>query len=262
LAAAGCDGDAPLEPTPPPPNAAPTISSLTVSQPRVEVGDSVQLSATVSDPETPVEQLVFDWSANAPGTFEGTGAQVRWRPGATLVSPVQVEVRLTVIERYTVPVGRSSETRENRTSSTVIVHANNSRVELENLALSFLRDFGDSSNSPEFCVRNFTDRCRGKREELGDIRDDRQKYIIESYSVRVDRVDIVGTTAYVYAPCTFNSIERATGRRLRPSVGLCALTAVYEPYRWWLCTSNYCQSYDGCYPVPGVSGFIRGLRGR
>jgi hypothetical protein len=229
----------------------------------VEVGDSVQLSATVSDPETPVQQLVFEWSANAPGTFEGTGAQVRWRPGITLVSPVQVEVRLTVIERYSVPVGRSSEARENRTTSTVTVHANNSRDELANLALTFLRDFGNSSNSPEFCVRNFTDRCRGKREELGDIRDDRQKWTIASYEVRVDRVDIVGETAYIYAPCTFVSLPRnPTTPRPPPSSGICALTAVYEPYRWWLCTSNYCQSYDGCYPVPGISGFIRGLRGR
>jgi hypothetical protein len=250
-----------MQPTPPP-NVAPTISSLTVSQPRVEVGQSVQLSATVSDPETPVQQLVYEWTATAAGTFEGTGAQVGWRPATTLVSPTQVEVRLTVIERYSVPVGRTTETRENRTTSTVIVHANNSRIELENLALAFLRDFGDSSNTAEFCVRNFTDRCRGKADELNDIRDDRQRYVIASYSVRVERIEVVGTTAYIYAPCTFNSVDRRTGVPLKPSVGICALTAVYEPYRWWLCTSNYCQSYSGCHPVPGVSGFIRGLRGR
>jgi hypothetical protein len=262
LAATGCGGDAPLEPTPPPPNAAPTISSLTVSQPRVEVGDSVQLSATVSDPETPVQQLAFEWSANAAGTFDGTGAQVRWRPATTLVTPVAVEVRLTVVEQYTVPVGRSTETRENRTTSAVTVHANNSRDELANLALTFLADFGNSSNTPEFCVRNFTDQCRGKTAELNDIRVDRQRYVIASYSVRVDRIDIVGTTAYIFAPCTFNSIDRATGVPLKPSVGICALTALYEPYRWWLCTSNYCQGYSGCHPVPGISSFIRGLRGQ
>jgi hypothetical protein len=252
-----------MEPTPPPPNAAPTIASLTVSQPRVEVGQSVELSATVSDPETPVQQLVYEWTANATGTFEGTGAQVRWRPAATLTAPTQVEVRLTVIERYTVPVGRSTETRENRTSSTVTVHANNSRVELENLAMTFLSDFGNSGNSPEFCVRNFTDRCTGKAKELSDIRADRQQWVIKDYTVRVERVEIVGETAYIYAPCTFVSVPRNPGTPTPPpSVGICALTAVYEPYRWWLCTSNYCKSYSGCNPVPGISSFIRGLRGQ
>jgi hypothetical protein len=132
----------------------------------------------------------------------------------------------------------------------------------EQLALTFLADFGNSSNTPEFCVRNFTDQCRGKTAELNDIRVDRQRYVIASYSVRVDRIDIVGTTAYIFAPCTFNSIDRATGVPLKPSVGICALTALYEPYRWWLCTSNYCQGYSGCHPVPGISSFIRGLRGQ
>ena len=234
-----------------------------MSQPRVEAGQTVQLSASVSDPETPIQQLVFEWSANAPGAFEGTGAQVRWRAGNTIVSPIQVEVRLTVIERYTVPVGRSTETRENQTTSTVTVHANNSREELSNLALTFLRDFGNSNNSPEFCVRNFTDRCRGKQAELNDIRADRQQWTIASYEVRVERVEIVGDTAYIYAPCTFVSLPRnPTTPAPPPSVGICALTAVYEPYRWWLCTSNYCQGYSSCNPVPGISGFIRGLRGR
>jgi hypothetical protein len=223
----------------------------------------VQVSATVSDPETPVQQLVYEWTANATGTFEGSGAQVRWRPASTLVAPTQVEVRLTVIERYTVIVGRATETRENRASSTVIVHANNSPEELKTLALGFLNDFGNSSNSPEHCVRNFTDRCTGKRQELDDIRADRQQWVIQSYSVRVERVEIVGETAYIYAPCTFVSIPRNPSTpKPPPSVGICALTAVYEPYRWWLCTSNYCKSYSGCNPVPGISGFIRGLRGR
>lgn len=266
LLAAAC-GDPPSKPSPPPPpNAAPVIAGVKASQARVEVGSSVAIEATVTDAETPLNELTFEWTANAPGTFEGTGPKVSWRPAETIASPARVDLTLTVIERYTVAIQGGVAQRENRASAATIVNANNSLTEVSDLALRFLNDFANSANSAEYCVRNFTDSCRGKAAEADDIRRDRELWEIVSSSVRVERVDFTGPpgapdVAYIYAPCTFVSKSRTTGRTEPPSVGICGLTAVYEPYRWWLCTSRWCNSYDTCELVPRISSsLVRSLR--
>ncbi|HSL21579.1 MAG TPA: hypothetical protein VK886_08585 [Vicinamibacterales bacterium] len=267
ILAAGC-GSTPSQPTPPdpPPNPAPVIASINASRARVEVGESVEITATVTDGETPLSELTFEWTASIAGTFEGTGGRVTWRPAETIVTPARVDITLTVIERYAVAIQGGFALRENRSSAATIVNVNNSPKEVRDLALAFLNDFANSANSPEYCVRNFTDSCRGKAAEAEDIRIDREKYVIASSNVRVERVDFTGGpgepgVAYIYAPCTFVSVRRDTGEQLPPSTGICALTAVYEPYRWWLCTSNWCNSYDVCSPFPNIStSLVRSLR--
>ncbi|HXH05040.1 MAG TPA: hypothetical protein VNI83_00460 [Vicinamibacterales bacterium] len=225
------------------------------------------LRAEVSDAETPVQQLIYQWTASAAGTFEGGGAEVRWTPApdlATSLTGLDVVVELVVIERYLVPSGATYQVRENRAAATTTLHVHNSLREVSELALTFLRDFANSNNSPEYCVRNFTDNCRGKRDELEDIRKDRENYRILGSEIRVERVDFdpQRVTAYIFAPCTFISQRLSTGA-VEPAVGICALTAVYEPYRWWLCTSNFCESYRGCNPRPYITTtLMRGLRAR
>src|SRR6476646_5758737 len=53
-------------------NIAPIIESISPSSDRVEVDDEVTFTAVVKDQETPIDQLKFDWSADA-GTFSGDG---------------------------------------------------------------------------------------------------------------------------------------------------------------------------------------------
>jgi hypothetical protein len=83
LVVSGCGGNT-TKPTPvtPPPvveppvvrNDAPIISSITVSSPRVEADQAVVSTAFVSDAETPLDQLTYQWSATpVNGTFTGSG---------------------------------------------------------------------------------------------------------------------------------------------------------------------------------------------
>jgi hypothetical protein len=277
-------GSSPATPTPnpggggdpgaggPPPivNTPPQIKSIAASDARAEVGTPITLTAAVEDQDTPVANLTYAWTA-ATGTFTGTGAVVTWVAGQDAKTPADVILTLTVTERYT----SGSITVENKASSTTSVHLNNSPKELAELSLRFLGDFATSSVSPEKCVSEFSDSCGGKKEELGDITDNRHDFLILASELRTTGVDIAGskTTATVHTFCSFTSrvITRdpwSEGCRNEPgscpfngvgtAKGDCWTTNVYEKGRWWLCTSRYT-------PAPGMlTSFARaffGIRG-
>jgi hypothetical protein len=222
-------------------NLPPAITSLVASSPRVEVGQDVGLTAVVTDSETPVDQLVFEWSA-ASGAFTGTGPSVRWRaPSGLKTSPETVNLLLTVIERYqaTDPDG-NLESRENRAAGAASITVTDSVVEITNLVTTFLDDFSNSSVPAATCVRNFSDNCRGKQEELQDIEYNRATRRIESSSYRIDRITINPERTYadIKAVCTFRSVIIASGQN-ETAIGDCLLTAVYEGSRWLLCDSFF-----------------------
>ena len=227
-------------PTPgaPPPSGPPAITSLTTSSDRAEADTEVTLWATVEDDVSPSEQLIYEWSA-AGGTFSGTGGQVTWRAPSGPPTPATYVVTLTVIERYSTAVG------ENRTSASVTIHVNDSGAEVRDLSLTFLGDFVDSTKTPATCVRNFSDSCSGKADELSDITKNRAMYVIDSsaswFSIRGIAFNGGRTAAHVNAPCHFESIIRATGATEKVE-GVCTLTAVYEDWRWWLCESHFTGS--------------------
>src|SRR6478609_574869 len=72
-------------PTPAPaPNTAPVLSGLTAQGTRrrepanlADAGEEIVLTATVTDAETAVDRLTFEWSSPV-GTFTGAGPSVRW----------------------------------------------------------------------------------------------------------------------------------------------------------------------------------------
>lgn len=250
-------GPSPPPPPPPPPNAAPVITSIEVSSTRVEVNEAVSVRAVVVDAETPVEALIYEWSADG-GTFSGTGSTVTWRPPAGAMTPADFVLRLVVRELY----GSGSEHRVTGNSPSIRVH--DSPTELRLLSLSFLEKFGDSSISPEACVVDFADSCKGKRAELEDIRYNREYFEIRSYSLEFDRVTIVpgaSPPARMVVGCEFRSrIVKCPSNVPTCVVGVtervrgdCLLTGVYEMQRWWLCDSNF----DG-ERVPALLPFFRG----
>ena len=151
------------------------IQTITVSS-RAESRVEVAVTAVVQDQETTPANLVYEWTPTG-GTVTGTGASVRWlMPGVT--TPTALDLNLTVIERYTVAVpGGADEARENRVSGKATVHVNDSSREVTDLATTFIDDFLHSERTPEFCVRNFSDTCPGKQEELRDIRDNRANFV-------------------------------------------------------------------------------------
>ena len=198
------------------------------------------MTAVVQDRESNPADLTYEWSADR-GTFTGTGARVRWRAPANERTPATYDLRLTVIERFTAP-GESggTEQKEHRVSASAPARVNDSRKEITDLVLTFLGDFADSKVSPQTCVRNFSDSCRGKADELKDITDGRARADSISSDFHVSDIRFNGDRSFadITAPCKFTSRLKANGK-VEVATGTCLLDSVYEDGRWWLCDSHF-----------------------
>jgi hypothetical protein len=252
--AAGCGGSAtnPTPPPPPPPpvNQVPVIESIASDVQRAEVGTDVRFTATVRDPETPVDRLIFEWAADS-GTFTGQGASVTWRPADNASTPADFVIRLTVREQYGTapPGGQRPEHRVTADSSPVRVH--NSPKELGDMAMRFLNDFANSSVSADTCIRDFSDSCPGKKTEREQIADNRRDYQILSSSLSLREVSVATDrmSGRVRVDCAFTSrvlacvpgtsVPNCAVGATERVVGDCLLTAIYQQNRWWLCDSTF-----------------------
>jgi hypothetical protein len=245
MLAGACGGArSPVAPTPPvivPPvvvNTPPTIESINISRNRVEAGEEVDVTAVVTDAETPIDQLTYTWSAGpVNGTFTGTGSVVKWRAPTGQATPAVYTLALAVTEKYT----SSGEVRENSVvSAPASVHYNDSFAEVGALATQFLIDFVTFSVGPAEAVRNFSDNCSGKQDEYDDIEDNRKNLTILGGSFGPQRISFNAsrTTGEVSESCTFWDIVNATQVR-RTAVGTCLMTTVYEDWRWLLCSSRF-----------------------
>ena len=237
--------------TPPPANSPPVVKSITASAARAEVGQPISLSATVEDAETPVDNLTYVWTAPN-GTFAGTGRNVTWTPGSEAATPGDFTITLSLVERYI----SGSTTKENTASGTTTIHVNNSPRELAELSLRFLGEFANSKIPPEQCVAEFSDSCRGKKEELENIIDNRHDFEIMASTLRHTglQIDPSFTRATVHTACSFTSrvitnSPQSGGCTASPSScrfgstqavdGDCWTTNLYERGRWWLCDSHF-----------------------
>ena len=252
----GC-GDPPSKPSPPPVvnNQPPVISSVVAGADRVEAGTEVEVVATVTDAETPVEQLTYTWSAMpAGGVFTGTGTRVRWRAPSGASSPDTYRFVVTVSEQYT---SQGQPQTNTVTSSSSGTHYNDSVAEITAVAVQFYKDFGTYSVSAAECVRNFSNSCPGKTEEQQQIQDNRNRTdfrivgsaLLGSPSVSIGSQRVTGEYRQ---RCQFEDVEIRTGRRYRVE-GSCFLTAVYENWRWWLCDSHFQE------PIVVSGPFLSGL---
>jgi hypothetical protein len=230
-------------------NTAPQIKSITFADTRVEAGTPVTLTAVVEDADTPIANLEFRWSAET-GTFSGNTAVVTWTPGSDAKTPADYVVTLTVAESFT----SGSITLENKATSTATAHVNNSPKELADLSVRFLTDFATSSVSPTKCVSEFSESCRGKKDEFNDIDDNRHDFLITGSTIRHTGLSIASsrTTATVHTFCSFTSKVITTQPRdescqngacplnsVGTATGDCWTTNVYESGRWFLCESHF-----------------------
>lgn len=257
-ALAACNGTVPPAPTPPitqpPPivhvaNTPPTIKSITIPVARAEVDQDVTVTAEVEDAETPVDQLQYKWSANA-GTFSGDGRSVTWRLAkGSAATPVDVTMALTVTERYQdvddagKPITRVNTATQNSATS---LRVHDSVAELSKIGVRFLVDyFGNSNVSPEACLVDFWDGCRGKSDELSDIRNNRATLTQLYADAHVSTITFNDskTEAEMWVACTFRARDKATGVE-GGVTGDCYLSAVYQQGRWWLCDSNFCHGHQ------------------
>jgi hypothetical protein len=238
--AISCGGDSTTTPTPTPPsssNTPPQIASLTSSSPRVEAEQEVTLTATVTDAETNPSQLAYAWSVSpAGGLFTGSGREVRWRAPKPAPTPALYTVTLTVTETY----ASGGAQRTNQVSGTVQVRYNDPIAEITDISTTFFNDFMTDGVSAAQTVRNFSDSCPGKAQEQQDVQNVRNLFRAQGaqFSFSSIVLDTPRTSAVVTAACTFRSIRRSDNQ-LEVSPGTCRLTAVYEPFRWWLCDSRF-----------------------
>ena len=229
-------------------NVAPVIESISASTDRVEVDNEITVTAVVQDQETPVDQLRFDWSADA-GTFSGEGPVVKWRAPKDIKTPADYELRLKVTETYGSPSSTGVRPQNVTTGSVPVVRVHDSQKELGDLAMQFLNDFAQSGVPASTCVRDFSDSCRGKAEERGDIEANRLHFEIlnSSLTLRSVSVSSSGLSANVVVACSFTSRIKACDPGDKACAvgdvgtarGDCILTGKYEERRWWLCDSHF-----------------------
>ena len=243
------------------------IHGLRANQPAnmADLNELIQVNALVSNAEVMPSALTYEWSATS-GTFEGTGQDVFWHAPATLATPRDETITLTVVEPYFVPTADGlPERRENRTTRTAIVRVHNSPREISDLAEDFLDMFSDSTISPTTVIGDFSDRCAGRAAELVDVRRNRCVYTINSSRilepdtptinfggvcpVRGRRADAC-TAVGVRWESTINAEANAcpveligqntyTPGQVEKTEGVDYVTAVYDRGRWRLCDSDF-----------------------
>jgi hypothetical protein len=251
-----------VEPPPVVRNDAPIIASISISSPRVEADRDVIATAFVSDAETPLDQLTYQWSA-APvnGTFTGSGPIATWRAPRQQATPDLYTLKLLITETYT----SAGQPKENSVSSTVQVHYNDSPREIMTISMRFVTElFPTYTISAHQAVADFSDSCAGKDYELNDVANNRINFQILSgaYTNVTVTPNSDRTYADVSGTCVFKDIPKDPKNpsfgKTETVTGVCRLTAIYENWKWWLCSSNF----DGFgvttsslrYRVPGRIG--------
>jgi hypothetical protein len=229
-------------------NVAPVIESISPSADRVEVDNEITLTAVVTDQETPIDQLKFVWTADS-GTFSGDGAIVQWRAPKGIKTPADVNIKLTVIETYGSPDASGVRPQNVASNSVPAIRVHDSPKELGDLSIQFLTDFAHSDVPTSTCLRDFSDSCKGKAEERGDIDSNRVHYEILSSSLALRGVTVAssGLTAKMTVACSFTSKTKVCDAGDKFCVvgdvgtarGDCILTGTYENRRWWLCDSHF-----------------------
>jgi hypothetical protein len=217
----------------------PPLVTVVTGRTRVDSEEMLTIRADVAPGEAPLAQLTFEWSAEI-GAFTGTGAEVRWT-APRAARPQVVNFKVTVVDKFTVTNSDGTTTpAENRVNASAPVQYNDSVADIRGLVSVFVDDFAHSNVPAEVVVRNFSDNCPGKQEELEDIRLNRERVTVQSFEFlfRDARFNADRTMADTTSTCNFVSTVKATGKK-ETATGTCLINAVYESPRWYLCDSRY-----------------------
>jgi len=217
---------------------APTIKSIVAqgTRPRqpplfADYGETIRLTAVVEDVDTPAAQLQYDWHACG-GTVTGSGAQVDWKAPTGVSSPT-CTIELIVDDGSRIATG------------SVVVRLHNSLEEIGTLVHNFLNDFADSTVPADIAVRNFSNSCPGKADELKDVERNRRDYIHISHTYGGSTITVAfggmcktkTADACAITPVEWRSTYIPTGQ-LEVATGISTISVVYRDSRWWLCDSS------------------------
>jgi hypothetical protein len=214
-----------------------------------DVGEAIDLEASVKDDETAVGELEFQWSAPV-GTFDGSGPKVAWQAPDAAETPMPVEITLKVVEKYGYPGGPKIYQQDVSASVTVSLH--NSRAEVDEMSRQFLLDFSDSNiRDVPFIMRNFLPGCYGAAEETAQVTENRRRYrIVES------RVDAASTSINFGGICPYSAkkgdactavpvfwrsqdMDRNNAEERVAGTDWLASFYVADKQRWFLCDSSF-----------------------
>jgi hypothetical protein len=247
-------------------NAPPTINSIAAKGTKArepaqfaDVGETINVSAAVTDVETPVPQLTFAWTATA-GTFTGTGQSVTWTAPVAFTTPATITITLKVTERYqTTDSSGLPVTRENVVEKTSDLRLHNSVKEVSDLAYNFLLAFSQLRPVDEV-MKDFTTSCPGERDERSDVTCNRQDGTITAF-----RLDTPQTTVPFTGTCPFRGVSgdacaqvpaewttrissnpchadlRMYSGKTNVVTGTDQVTAILENDQWRLCASDWDQ---------------------
>lgn len=253
-------------------NAPPVIGTITAkgTKPRepaqfADLGETINVSATVTDAETPVPQLTLAWTAtignDAVGSFEGSGTSVTWTaPVAFSGTPSTVRFTLKVTERYqTTDDSGLPVTRENVAEKSRDLRLHDSIKEVSDLAYNFLLAFSQQRPVDEV-MKDFTTSCGEAAEERSDVICNRQDGRIMAYGLGTPQTTVPFTgscpfrnrrgdaCAQVSATWTTRISSNPCHPDLLPYagkenevVGTDQVTAVLENDQWKLCASDWNQ---------------------
>ena len=240
-----------LTPNPPPVIAAIVAKGALQNEPAnySDAGESLTVTANVTDAETTPDKLTYEWKADA-GTFTGTGQTVKWQPATTGGSGgASAMLTVMVTEKY-----GPGNAVENKVSASQKVVIHDSRKESGDLSTLFLNDFSNSTVSADTATRNFSSATYcGKVDETKQISDNRATLTITRYAIGspVVTLNFGGTCsgnyvgdACISSTCEWWSTVKATGATEHVR-GICNLTTIYDSGRdaWRLCHSTFSGSY-------------------
>lgn len=252
-------------PGPAPANAVPSIDGITIQGRRAgqparfaDVRETVDVAATVRDAETPLEELVYQWTATT-GTFSGTGRAVTWTaPDSAATPPGLVTITLKVIENYGHPGQPKIYSQDVTRTQTLALH--DSVREVGDMAVRFLTEFSKPQTNQawqdimkDFKASACPDPGEFESERLDVVRH-YSFFFMHSYRIQPATVSVNFGGACSFrgrrgdacasVPVFWDSTDRRDGTR-GTATGIDHLAAAYSTAdsRWWLCSSDF-QSFS------------------
>ena len=242
-------------------NAVPVIESIAVQGRRAnqparmaDLRETVDVTGTVTDAETPVAQLTYQWTATA-GTFSGTGGQVTWTAPESASTPSNVTITLRVVENY-------GNNLSHQVTATQTVALHDSSKEVGDMAYRFLTEFSKPQTNRDWrdIMRDFDlqgGTCADAREiesEREDVERHYDNFFMHQYTVGTPSVGIgfdQGCSvpgrgvkpgdACATIPVTWDSTG-PDGRRVTSGVDYVSAAYSVDASKWFLCSSDFLGS--------------------
>jgi len=249
-----------ITPPNPPQNAPPSIATITVQGRRpkqparfADAREIIDVTATVTDAETPVDELIYEWSAPV-GTFSGTGRAVTWTAPETVSGPAPVALTLKVVEKYGHPGQAKIYSQDVSATQTLALH--DSVKEVGQMSVRFLTEFSKPQTNKDWrdIMKDFKAAACPRPSEVDlerlDVENHFNNFFMHNF--RIDpatvSVNFGGTCAVGQQPgdaCAsvfvlWDSTDLRSNIRMT-TTGFDFLAAAYSTTdaRWWLCASNF-----------------------